>query len=216
MSDPNTRLIKRFRIAVAVNHYYWAHLDGDDADGVRVDNLIKIAEIISGKEIDILDVDFEGQIIRSRLKRLADHAVIHVRKNQSENWKRFAVVKELCHTLCDVDDEWAADEEKALQELLGPEGLYLHSEQTPACQTEHIAEVMALELLYPKDFRDKDRKRIAEGESLVAIAEERRVPAVYLQRALSPSYGDACHELWEMCQGQKHPPIEEFDLSNCD
>jgi Zn-dependent peptidase ImmA (M78 family) len=212
MTDFVARLIRRFQIARAVNHYYWMHLDGEIDGKVRVENIQKIVQIITKHEIEITDVDVEGKIFRGIIERKPGRVIILVRSDQSPEWKRFTVVKELCHLLCDVEAEWEPDEEKALRNLLDPEPFFWDGNMPAACQTEHIAELIALELLYPLEFRKGDMKAVAAGEPIVAVAARRQVPPVYVERALSAKYDHASRSLWATCDPAPLPPIEDFDL----
>lgn len=75
--------------------------------------------------------------------------------------------------------------------------------QASAATSEQIAEMIAVELIYPYEYRDHDFKERQDGESISSIAERRGVPAYYIEVALDEGYLNSCKALWDVL---KHFP----------
>jgi Zn-dependent peptidase ImmA (M78 family) len=191
------KMIQCFVWAGRVNHYYWLYTDADDTDGsVSVENLQIIIGRKAGLHITKRLVDFEGTTLRGNIERYEDHAIINVRASQSENWQRFTVVKELCHVLLDTADDWSTDVVETIAGLLAFSRLT--GDESPAIRSEKLAEVMALELIYPLEERREDRAFIQAGGKVSDLADKRKVPPLWIERGISDWYYEACEETWKV------------------
>jgi hypothetical protein len=66
--------------------------------------------------------------------------------------------------------------------------------------SENLAEVIAIELIYPFEYREEDIAKKNNGEAPSSIAERRGVPEYYVEIALDESYVAACKALWELLE----------------
>jgi Zn-dependent peptidase ImmA (M78 family) len=199
MATLHVQLFQSFDRARLVNEIYWNHTEGDEAGRrVSIENLRKSVEKIIGIPVKKTSVDFEGNYIRGFMERYDDRVEIYVIERQTEQWQRFTFVKELCHALCDGEDEWESDGVETLKDLVRLTDL---DDATPAMRSERFAEIIALELLYPFEFRAGDKT--AKTPATV-LAEEFGLPARWIEHALSDAYVDACSIMWGLLKKQQH------------
>lgn len=190
------KLLLVFVWARRVNHYYWMHTDGDAADAVSIQNLHRVVSRLAKLNIQQLIVDFDGSTLRGNFERYDDRVVIHVRESQSENWQRFTVVKELCHVLLDEMEDWSTDVVSTISGLLSFAGF--EGEESAAIRSEKAAEIMALELVYPLEVRAEDRAFLDAGGKVAELADRRKVPPLWIERALDPKYLEVCQDMWRV------------------
>ena len=191
-----SKMLQVFVLARRVNHYYWLHTDAHGADeSVSVENLQKIIGRLAQLRIRKLLVDFEGTSLRGNVERYEDRVEIHVRKSLSDSWRRFTVVKELCHLLLDGEEDWSVDVVTTIADLLAFSGF--SGEETAEIRSEKLAEIMALELIYPIEDRRPDLASIADGKKISEIAASRKIPAIWIERGLNEDYLAACEGTWK-------------------
>lgn len=206
MADFALKLIEAFRRAKSVTHYYWEHTPHSGA-AMSVENIQHIIELMTRLKVEKFSVDFPGNVIRGNYERYADRAVIHVRKSQSPEWVRFTIVKELCHVLIDKDADFSTDAEATIRELVEYSGLATGDHMSNVMLSERIAEIIALELVYPFEYRDQDAAAVAAGAQHSAIAATRLVPSIWIQRALSKPYLESCRSYWAAITSEPTPPL---------
>ena len=191
-----SKMLQVFVLARRVNHYYWLHTDAHGAqEAVSVENLQRIIERLAQLRIRKFLVDFDGSSLRGNVERYDDHVDIHVRKSLSDAWQRFTVVKELCHILLDEEEDWSVDVVNTISDLLSFSGF--SGEESAEIRSEKLAEVMALELAYPIADRRPDLVKIASGAKTSEIAASRKIPAIWVERALNEEYLTACEDTWK-------------------
>jgi len=183
------------------------HTEADENRAVSIENLHRVFACLAGIHIRKLLVDFEGGSLRGNVERYEDHAIIHVRLSQSDYWQRFTVVKELCHVLLDEKEDWSTDVVETISGLLAFTGL--NGEESAPIRSEKLAEVMALELVYPLEYRAEDRAYIEAGGKVTEVSDNRKVPPLWVERALKPHYMEMCEEAWKLL---REVPAEEGDL----
>lgn len=196
MAADINRIIKAFVLAKSVNHYYWLHAPAEDQN-VRIENLARVVAMMSGLRIEKRLVPTGGGIIRGLTERYPDRAVILVRKEQPLVWQRYTTIKELCHIVYDGDGDFEPDPTKTLEQLVMRRSLDLDEEGSPALMSERLAEIMALELAYPLEFRRVDVAAIRNGSTVDDLVALRDVPAVHIERALGEQYIEACEGVWQ-------------------
>lgn len=200
MALPHVQLLHSFDRARLVNEVYWNHTEADEGGGRRVSvmNLWKAIEKIVGLPIEKVDVDAGGTFLRGLTERYPDRIVIYVSQRQPEPWRRFTFVKELCHALCDGEEEYSADGMTTLSELTKTIDI---DGAAPPLVSEEFAEIIALELLYPIEFRRGDKEA---GKSTSALAEEFCIPAKWAENALVEKYLQTCEMIWRLMRYQEH------------
>jgi Zn-dependent peptidase ImmA (M78 family) len=212
MSDYVTMMIRRFKLARVVNHYYFMHTSGDDDRGLSVDNIENIVHRVTGLPIETILVRKASTIIRSKYVRWSDGALIMISAGQEPYWERFCRVKELCHILCDRPEEFQPSVNAALRDLLEPSHTIwsMIKNGSASSQVEKLAEIIAVELVYPIEFRRDDRKLLDNGSTtIMEIAENRGVPPVHVQHGTDPALLKAMTELWETInsEGDRIEPL---------
>ncbi len=199
MSSPNqTKILEAFVAAANVLEEYWAHTDGDEKNGViSIENTEKAIENLSGVTIKKQRIDFDGKIIRSKIEReQGGDAKIFLRSNQSDSWLRYASIKEYSHILLDDKEDFEPDPTVTLIELFEKSGLFLDPNDSAAKRSERIAEILALELIYPFEWREKDRALIDDGGKVSDLEAKLGVPAAHIEKALHPDYIESCKQMW--------------------
>lgn len=199
-SSNQTKILEVFVAASKVLDEYWMHTDGDHENGdVSVENTEKAIENLSGVTIKKEKIEFDGKIIRSKIERKANgDANIFLRSNQSEPWLRYASIKEYSHILLDKEEDYEPDPTVTLEELFQKSGKFIDPDDSPAKRSEQFAEVLALELIYPFEWRETDRRLLDEGGKVSDLETKRGVPAVHIERALNPAYIKSCGEVWKI------------------
>jgi Zn-dependent peptidase ImmA (M78 family) len=194
------RLLQCFLLAKHVVHFYNIHTSGDDVKkSTSVENIQRIVERMTRRPVMKYDVDFQGEKVRGNLERYDDRFVIHVRRGQSTEWVRFTVIKELCHALMDKVEEYSPEGVNTLRELTLWGGLQLNADEaSEIVRCERLAEIMALELIYPFEYRDEDKLKIQNGSTLRDIASTRGVPATWVDRSHQEQYMNAVREIWRL------------------
>ena len=153
---------------------------------------LKVAiENLCGMAIEVFEVSFSGDHLRGSTERFSDStAKIYVRSSQTDEEKRLAVTKELCHILLDCEDDWSTEGVETISGLLRETRLARVDgigEINPSNQlaSEVMAHVVALELLYPDQYHKSDEAKLLAGEkTLQQIAFEHEVPAYAIEQAL--------------------------------
>jgi Zn-dependent peptidase ImmA (M78 family) len=175
------RAIYRLVCALEINEYYHMHTDADDGSRIRVENLQKCVEHLKGKVVEKEYLKEESDLERSSCVRYKEGSLIIVTEEDDESWIRYSIVKELCHVYCDGEEELVPDAHDSLVSMLPrynslDDLLAGHPNQ----QAEQTAELMAVELLYPLEFRRDDLESLSNGENIADIAARRGVPEKFV------------------------------------
>lgn len=152
-------------------------------------------------KIHLHDSDFSGQHIIAQIQVLENvltqpyqHATvanIYLAKNLNLCWRRFAVCKEMYHCMIDRLAGQRVTNLAQLKELLfllATDTTSLTGESA-ALNSERLAELYALETLFPVEFRLKHLDAYQEGSiTSLDLASMYRVPQNYVELALQPHY----------------------------
>lgn len=203
-----TRLLECYAHVFLAEHYYWTHTDGDDAGGqISVENLQRVIERMTKKKIIKRLVDFEGNVLRGNFERYDDRFEINIRKNQPPEWIRFTAVKEMSHALNDQPSEYSAAGADTIKELLFSQSL-LDDDMSEQVRSERLAEIFAVELIYPVNFRTDDAALLEAGKATVRdIAKRRGLPLPVAQRHLHSEHLKAASELWATLTNTMKKPL---------
>ncbi len=158
-----------------------------------------------------IEVAFEGMYLRGMVERYKDRARILIRAGQGEEWMRFTTAKELCHLAVDELEDWSPKGHETIERLLIEEHLdQTETEKTQEptqarqladskAQSEKMAEIAAIELMYPYEFRAADIKALAEQKTtLKALALHFHVPEYVIGSALHPARMHIADLGWQM------------------
>lgn len=164
---------------------------------------------IAVREVDVETSNLLGQIrfyyptpTGIHINESPTSAVITVKEDLNFCWKRFVICKELCHCLIDNDGERVTTEDGLMTLLEGlaskinleKEGGPLHSEQ--------LAEILALELLYPMKFRRSHIEGFRKGKITAHnLALRYRIPAQFAEFGMYDTYFNAMDALFKRDEG---------------
>lgn len=167
---------------------------------VSVDDIKWAIEVKYGLKIQIELVDFPGVHIRGMMERYSDgQAFVFVRKKQDNDdtlnnyWHRFIAVKEMIHLAIDEKEDWSVEGSETIDDLIVEHEIDRGSPPRDGIQSEVLAEIAAIELLYPWEFRQTD---IDSGKSPQELSKLHKVPLYVIQRALSPNHMTRARALW--------------------
>jgi len=177
-------------------------LDGKNSH-LSVEDLQKVIERMYDLKIFKTQVAFQGEYIRGLMERYNGKIRVRVKQEQPEDWKRFTAVKEMCHGIIDEEEDWSPDGTGRIKDLLIEYSIQNGDEAQRATQSEAFAEIAAIELMYPFEFRASDLKKVAGGkETFVKIAIHHGLPDSMVERALSNQYNEEiANPIWDKING---------------
>ena len=151
-------------------------------------------------EIEMLKVSFSADHVRGKVERYANkRARILIRAQQTPEFLRFVTVKELCHLMIDEEDDWSFMGVETIKgllkewELVGENGTG-HTDPSDPLQSEMLAEIAAIEMMYPREYRASDIGKIkAKETTLKKIAMQHDVPPYAIEQA------HRHHDMLEKC-----------------
>jgi Zn-dependent peptidase ImmA (M78 family) len=186
-----------FRKVKFVREHYRAYILAPNMNVLSVEDLISVVASMYNTEIVRREVEFEAEFIRGMLLRYPDRAEIFVRRNLDNDLKRFTTVKEVCHIFLDEKEDWSPDGVQTITDLKND--IILDDELAkPTSQSETVAELAAMELMYPYECRAGDKAGVANGQqSISKIALHHKMPSAWVERALSTRYQELARDLWQ-------------------
>lgn len=200
MTTDIQRFFRCYAIAKEFLGYYWKH-DGDypELGRVRVENIQKAVEDLTGKKIVKKLVDFQAEHLRSVTEIYDDGtARIYIRENQKIEWQKYGAVKEYSHLLYDDPrEDYEVDPVKILKFLTSNTPFQLDAGHTPAEVSEKMTEILTLEIIYPIEWREEDRAFLENGGQISELVEKRHVPAVHIQRGCSEAAIASSKAIWD-------------------
>jgi len=159
-------------------------------------------------KISIEEVDIETRFIVAQVQKfiaetgpyegVENHATIYYAKNQNYCWRRFGVCKELYHCMTDrlmTDRVATTDSLVTLLELIISDSTSVTGEYPPF-DKEQQAEFMALETLFPVEYRELHYRDIRnQGLSYMDIADRFKIPLIYAKMAYQEHYHEKAKAL---------------------
>jgi hypothetical protein len=145
------------------------------------------------KTITIREVNFDAVHLKGRKETYTDGNVfIDIRANLSDFWKRFVALKELLHIMVDGDaDDHTPYGDVILEKLVleGHIGVLSGNGDEPPAQSELVAEIAAIEVIYPIQKRAEDIKGVASSQTTLAKLEIKyEAPSPIVSTALNVEY----------------------------
>jgi len=206
MSNLALKIVKCFALVRQINHFYWIHTESDENNGhVSIENIETVIERIIRLPISKFTVNKETRHTLGSFHRFEDRIEIYVRKELDPLVERFVVVKELCHAIMDESEEYSTDAVQTIRELKKLKMPYINLEGAPlATRSEKLAEVMAVELIYPVEYRAADLSARTNGEPLASIAARRGVPPFIVEYALG-EHMEFCEAIWKLLPDAQLP-----------
>jgi hypothetical protein len=153
-------------------------------------------------KIGIQEVLFPGSFLRSVVERYnTNHALIYVKHDLPHEMKRFAVAKELMHLAIDEPEDWSIDGVETVSSYLMEMALSTKNDELAenGAQSEMLAELAAMEMLYPYQLRQLDREKMIDQPSVVSkLALEFEIPRFIVARAISKNYSEIADDMWNI------------------
>lgn len=183
------KALEAFKKVHHVREEYATYVRGAELNRISVEDLYAVVANMYDIPIVKKGVTFEGNFLRGLMERYERNIIIRVRANQPEDWLRFTAVKELCHVIIDEREDWSVDGVRTIEDLLMEYFANIGDVAKGVSQSEMLAEIAALELLYPYECREADLLKLTKNEtSNVKIANYHRVPTTMISRALDAHY----------------------------
>jgi hypothetical protein len=184
---------------------------GDYSGHASVDAIYAYVQTKSNVPIHLWDVSFEGRRIGSRIERYNDRIEISINSSQDDNWKRFCAVKELAHIIIDNEADFSPYGNDRINELLDQGLIGLASGANPTghpTQSELVAEIAAIEILYPaiqisKDLAEHQSATLSQPLNVRRVALERHMPDFYASTALHPQFRTYIKTAVEQCMARR-------------
>lgn len=205
------RIEEVFRKVKHVKEHMKAYCIAPERAKLSVEDLQWCISDMYGLKITKKEVAFEGEYLRGLVERYKDSARILIRAGQGDEWMRFTAVKELCHLSIDEPEDWSPRGHETIESLLIEEHLdysELGGEQETTrqladrkAQSERMAEIAAIELMYPHEFRKVDLAAMDQQKTtLKAVALHFHVPEYVVGTALHPARMNLADLGWEMAR----------------
>lgn len=180
------------KVAQIRAHYRAYNLVGD-SNRLSIEDFHRTVADLYQVTITKAQVAFSGSYVRGMMERYDNLVKIRVRLDQDQDWKRFTAVKELCHVIIDEVEDWSTDGVETIKDLLMEYTLESGVEARRVMQSEALAELAAIELMYPYDCRSHDISLLASASASVTeakIAHYYGLPAVIVGRALNAVFNE--------------------------
>lgn len=160
-------------------------------------------------DIEILEVPFAAEHTGGTVERYRDRAKILIRSDLPVSMKRFIAVKELAHIAVDSEDDWSTSGVETIKSLLTEWELvekngdgHLNPERPLA--SELLAEIAAIEMMYPFEYRGSDLEKLQRGEtSFTKIALEHDMPEFAVETALH--HHETLSKVWQAVNASLAP-----------
>lgn len=186
-----------FKKVKQIQEEYASYVLGGMTNYISIDDLQGVIEQMYQLKIIKKQVAFEGDFVRGLVERYDNQAIIRVRMDMAEDWKRFTAVKEMCHVVIDDPEDRSVFGVETLKDLLVEFSVENNEQARKATQSEVFAEIAAIELLYPFDNRAADAQKLNASETTyTAIATYHKMPALMVQRAHANWYQDMATTIW--------------------
>jgi hypothetical protein len=153
---------------------------------------------ISWKEVDVTtphvlaNVKFYYPVpINIRTNEPPTTAIIHFKTELNLCHRRFVITKEMCHCLIDNSDEFRVLSTSTLTKLIEGLASSMPINGDLRLASEHLAEMMAIEILFPLEMRLSHIDQYRDGKiSDNNLALRYRIPVEYAEIGMYQSYID--------------------------
>jgi len=207
------KLLSAFEKAKAIKEHKKLYIHVQDRIPVSVEDVLWVIEDMTGISIKKYEVTTISEIayVRGILERNQNKtARILIRSNQSDDWKRYTCVKELSHIAVDEVEDLSVFGEETIAKMIDAKTIERFSDENGNAtdkgikvpdneiQSEEIAEIIAIEIMYPHEFRENDLAQLKVGKATIAsLALYYKLPGIIIQRALGIHYRDLANKMWE-------------------
>jgi Zn-dependent peptidase ImmA (M78 family) len=184
-----------FRKVKHVREEYRTYTLSPNMNLLSVEDLFSVVSRMYKLQILRYGVPFSAEYTRGMLLRYNNKAIIYVRHQLDDDWKRFTAVKETCHVFLDEQEDWSTDGVKTIADLQSDLTLSANGQVAKkTSQSEALAELAAIELMYPYECRMADLQDGSQSSTKIAI--QHGMPQAMVERALMDSYRHVSAFLW--------------------
>jgi hypothetical protein len=142
-------------------------------------------------KIEMWEVSYDAIYSQGTIERWKDNrARILIRSDQSDFDRRFTTVKELSHIIIDEKDDWSIFGVETIKGLVTEWRFTIENNgglnnPTRPLQSELLAVLAAIELMYPFEFREADIEKLNQNQtSITKIALTHEAPEHCIEDAL--------------------------------
>ena len=170
-----------------------------DAIPLPNDNLQYAIEQTYGVEITTRIVPLHSTLLRGSIEIYPDRSVIYIDDGLNSAWTRYVFAKEACHHLLNGQDYHTNDLITVIEYIILDES-EIDGERIAALdvQAETLTKYAAIELLFPREFRDDCKKEVAAGaKSTYEISAHFDIPEHLVQYALADHYMNFSNRIWD-------------------
>lgn len=196
MATFTDKLVAGFEHARRINEALW--LDGADSQNASIDELHEIVQRTYDINIEFIVLPIETEHVYGMIHRYAGgSAKIYLVESVPDRWKRLVGAKELCHVVIDTQDDFTTNGEDTLQRLVALRGVDLNAPENAGLRSEHVAEIVAWELLYPHELRAAEVVKCkGNPPALASLAARLQLPEQVLSFIHSAPYMEMCDKVW--------------------
>jgi hypothetical protein len=152
------------------------------------DDLLHVAQELTGKEIDIYELDepLEHETIYGYFVAEANGYSILLRTGLHEDVIRYVLCKELFHVMLDANTEYRTTDTCGHLDQVAISFPVTDSEPGPAVRSEVLAEIGAMEFLFPYTARIEELA--TTPVDFQTITDKYKIPQYLVERYLHPTY----------------------------
>jgi hypothetical protein len=203
----NEKLVIAFRKArQIIEHKELYILDGKHIP-VSIDDLCWVVGDMYGIDINLVLVDFVSQHLRGMVESNnhgTKSANVYVQKNQDSEWRRFIAAKELSQLIIDEEEDWNSLGVDTIDGLIKEEQFPQSDAECTEddiapkhLQSEMLAQAVALEILFPFEFREKCKQQCIDGLSTIDdLSQHFGIPEYAIMWAFNEHYVELSTETW--------------------
>jgi hypothetical protein len=184
-----SKAVLAFQKLEAVRNDYRTYVLAGDSPQIRIEDLYAVVGNMYGIEIVKTSVPFDATHTRGMFERWKSRVNVRIRRDQPMDWLRFAAVKELFHLINDETEDFQPDGTITIIGIVAEYTVISSGLPHPSIQSEDLAEICALEFMYPYEYREADMAAIKAGNTTVSkIALHYGVPSTLISKAVTPYY----------------------------
>ncbi|MDD9892994.1 MAG: hypothetical protein OXT49_05735 [Gammaproteobacteria bacterium] len=182
-------VFKMFQATAMVVQGYAKYSRAPNKIPYSVDDYVAVIGLAAETKINPLvvdkDVKWQPRAFKGQILKRGGEADILVPQIKSEGCpygvteceQRFAVIKEACHTLLNVENDFVDQLSSHVARVVTAGSSVVLNDLSPLLQDEYLGEVAAMELLLPFDKRDGYREQLERGDvTALDIAHRYKVP----------------------------------------
>jgi len=176
-----------------------------NTDEIDIGELKDVISQYTNIKITVKEVDWGAHRFLGTIQRFDTHATIYVAAKGKKGdvgkithcEQRFVIAKEMGHLVIDQPDNLTVHAVSLIKELCNPIVAKFDSHQP--LQSEYVAEIFAIETLFPYQTRQPHLERIRRGEdTALSVATHFRIPEKRVEMALEKDYDNACREIYRL------------------